>query len=697
HGSRVHLAFDAPTDAFRPPDNALLLEEDALKLTRAEAYELAGDQLAKTEVQRQHKDCGGKIERFLDALPGRPQGVRANAAEGPVALPPPHGQAADMEALLEVLASKKRWMAALDVAVQHRSEHLPAILAEAGHAYLQRGLHKRLWRLIRDLSCTDETVLFWRLSAAARVGEAESVRAEVEAYLAEHEAPQLRALYAGALATAQVARSEAERARNASGTALTLYQYGRCHEDAEQGAVLLRESVRTAEATSPAYEVVRNAGALAGKLTALGQYREAATWAAWALERFDGAGMGDASRRLVVLNNWAYARILTGETAGLEDALREGERQLGEVSPRLQRLFRSTVADYYLVSGDLEAAHQRYRRNWEGADRALLGRRALGLTRVLLEMGKADEAVEVARRAYVLTKDEHILYHRFALLALGMSQAMSAPRHAVAHLQSALEAFRSHTQAPWLAQAGLYLAKAHLNLDGGEAARGVLTDVSTGLQQLSATGLAYLSGPETDFRDVWEAWRGGIAPLELRFLGRQQVWFENARLDLPPRYREILAILTLKPDGLNFDQLHDYLGGENVSKNAVRTALTCLRKDVSISKMPYRLNVGVHADFLEVKDLLGRGEVTRALELYRGPLLRGSEAPLLVQAREELDEAMRQAVLSQNDAEVLLAFAEKSEDDLMLWEAALHALPPNDTRAPLLQARVSQIHKDWER
>jgi len=78
---------------------------------------------------------------------------------------------------------------------------------------------------------------------------------------------------------------------------------------------------------------------------------------------------------------------------------------------------------------------------------------------------------------------------------------------------------------------------------------------------------------------------------------------------------------------------------------------------VPVASQPYRLDVPVRADFVEVFTLLKAGRVAEALAAYRGPLLPGSDAPGLTEYRETLLETLRQAVIAHRDPHLLARLA----------------------------------------
>lgn len=85
-----------------------------------------------------------------------------------------------------------------------------------------------------------------------------------------------------------------------------------------------------------------------------------------------------------------------------------------------------------------------------------------------------------------------------------------------------------------------------------------------------------------------------------------------------------------------------------------------------------------------------------ALSLCKGPLLPESDAPGVVEAREHIEESLRQAVLASRDPEALIHLATRNDGDLELWEEAARWLSSNDPRRPLVNARIRRIRRSWE-
>src|SRR5690606_29347584 len=105
-----------------------------------------------------------------------------------------------------------------------------------------------------DSHSHSERVLEWRLVAGIAANDYQQALADVDAYLAAHVAPTLRARRAGTLPRDQ-GFAMAEQAVKARRTPLTLWQYGRLHPNDEKAAEVLRESVRLAEEQGSAFDV----------------------------------------------------------------------------------------------------------------------------------------------------------------------------------------------------------------------------------------------------------------------------------------------------------------------------------------------------------------------------------------------------------------------------------------------------------
>jgi tetratricopeptide (TPR) repeat protein len=697
-GCRVILSDDRVTEEMQrelervAKPAVLVLDDAALRLTFVEAKVVAARSVSDGELLRLLEESEHAFETFLVLL-GRARG-RAGQPAGPDGVPV-DSRELEIDALLEA----GEWREAAELAVREAPHRAAAVLREVAPLFHENGLHQAFWRLlecVRNGSGEDEAIQFWRLSAAVRLERAEEVRVAVERHLDDHEAPNLRALHAGVFLEPAEAREEVERAYRAERTPFTAYQHGRGLSAANEGAVVLREAVWLAERYGRAYEVSRNASALTARLIDAGEYLEAAYWGEWALEHFDRLDLGDAQQRLYILNNLAYARLLTGESVGLEALLRDAERDLAGSFPGLRAQFRSTLGDYFLALERTEEALEYYRANYDQAPRKMKGIRGLSLVRALLERGPGEfeHARAVAEEVNALNGIDAWDYRRSAVLALGMVLATCDPDSAGKHLLRVLNHEAETLPAPQRAQATLYLACSRLASGEASEARSIVTGCAVGLASLSDTGLRLLAGPEARFREIWNWCRGGAPALELRFLGRRDVLVDGEPVPLGLQQCALLALLAHYAEGLAPMRLLTYLKPEG-GNAALHTAVSKLRKVVPITSSPYRLEVGFRADFIEALRLLREGRLRQALELYRGPLLEDSDAPGIAELRSFVDESFRQATLGSRDPEASLTLAQRAVDDLELWEHAHETLTKNDPRALMARARVTQLRREY--
>jgi len=158
----------------------------------------------------------------------------------------------------------------------------------------------------------------------------------------------------------------------------------------------------------------------------------------------------------------------------------------------------------------------------------------------------------------------------------------------------------------------------------------------------------------------------------------------------------LITVLANAREGISLETLAIRLYGDRAVSGTTKAAVSRLRSQIPLTSRPYKIGVPFRADFLDLLEHLRRGRVRQALNLYRGPLLPGSEAPAIVELREQIDESLRQAVLGSADAEAMLELANRTDaGDLELLEEAYRYMPRNDPQSPLLRARIRQIRRDW--
>ena len=173
--------------------------------------------------------------------------------------------------------------------------------------------------------------------------------------------------------------------------------------------------------------------------------------------------------------------------------------------------------------------------------------------------------------------------------------------------------------------------------------------------------------------------------------------------ELRPRHAEILALLAWHAQGLSAERLNILLHERTVSVGNVRAEMVRLRKklillapDLTIDSQPYRLRDPANLDAREVLDLLDRGAHRAALAKYDGAVLPSSVSPGIVDMRSEVSGRLRQALLSDASADLLLAYARTDEahDDADVWQACLERLPPHSGKRASVIARLAKIRDE---
>jgi hypothetical protein len=207
-----------------------------------------------------------------------------------------------------------------------------------------------------------------------------------------------------------------------------------------------------------------------------------------------------------------------------------------------------------------------------------------------------------------------------------------------------------------------------------------------------ATVRALVSSIEAGVRANEPVPRSRPAPGEVRLsvLGRAAVTVDGAPLRLPPRQVEILTLLALEPDGFTPERLYDALYGERpVSATTFRAEVTQLRRALqgTVSTRTYALTAPIACDANEVLRAVAAGAVAQAVQRYRGPLLPRSQAPGIARWRDQIEVAVRQAVLNSNDPEQALRYGSQAPYDLAVHEHALRTLPARDPRRAIVAGR----------
>lgn len=184
----------------------------------------------------------------------------------------------------------------------------------------------------------------------------------------------------------------------------------------------------------------------------------------------------------------------------------------------------------------------------------------------------------------------------------------------------------------------------------------------------------------------------GHEGLELQLLGRPRVRLDGREVTLPRRQLELLAVLSLHPHGLTLEALHAALHPDHTVQPAtVKAEVSHLRRALgaeAISSRPYRLTVPVRADHLDVLNDIAAGRLGVALSAYGGALLDGTDAPALQDHGRYLEAALRRAVVTADDADLLFALGGRLPDEVEVHQRCLDRLAQDDPRAAIVHGRL---------
>ncbi|MGE4426228.1 MAG: transcriptional regulator, partial [Solirubrobacteraceae bacterium] len=162
-------------------------------------------------------------------------------------------------------------------------------------------------------------------------------------------------------------------------------------------------------------------------------------------------------------------------------------------------------------------------------------------------------------------------------------------------------------------------------------------------------------------------------------------------------HAEILALLTVHPEGLTADGLAALLHGDAANPTTARAACSRLRSRLPgvLLTRPYRLAPGVTSDLSEVRRHLAVGALRDAVDAYGGPLLPDSVAPGVVALAEDLHAELRGALLEAGDADALAAWCARPHGagDLRAAETLVGVLPPGDPRRGVAAGRAQALRR----
>ncbi len=697
-GATEHLAIAAHVQRR--------VAEDVFALSDDEAIQLSAGSVPPEVAVAENAAVNG---RFLDFM----NSVRALSGEPPVLEPEATGFSifgsgvgeVPFDLLVASLRRKGALVDAFEVCARIRPERCSELIDEAGPRFAMAGLHERLYAILGSLRLevleSSDQLMRWYFSSATSVGQHRAVRPMVQKYLMEHEAPELRALYASAFPDADLL-SQTARAVAALATPLTLRMHGFAlghAEHGEAGLAYLQKALRMAEAFADVDQVVGAATDICNFHVRRGNYREAREWIQWALQQYVAGDCRDELRRIAAVSLLAYTRLLTEQAIGIDALIPEIDLPDGMAGLPTTETAISTVGDWHFLKGSFGEAEQRYRQNLDAMPRSQLAFFVPDVIPALLRLGRTDEAASLGQRVRALTASSDAVSRALGLLASGLSLVDSDPDRAMSELEESQDMLAGNLEAQRLAQASIALSGLRLRRGDASGSMAALQKGAPGIRQLGFVGWRLLGGvlAEDEIRTLWRKFNRVEQELELEFLGSRSVLLRNSAAAISFRHAECVAVLASNPQGLTGEQLATALYGDDAVSGTMKALISRLRGTIPVESRPYRLAVPYRADFLELIELLKRGHVRQALNLYKGPLLPESESPAVVELRDHIDESLRQAVLESGDAEAMIELANRTgTEDLELLETALEFVPQNDPQSPLLRARIRQVRRDWE-
>ena len=188
------------------------------------------------------------------------------------------------------------------------------------------------------------------------------------------------------------------------------------------------------------------------------------------------------------------------------------------------------------------------------------------------------------------------------------------------------------------------------------------------------------------------------ASTRLEVLGRDDAVLSSpsGSVRLSQRHAELMLLISTHPNGLSAEQLSSLLSERESAAVTIRAEMSRLRQHLAdgfLTSRPYRIAVPLESDVDDVRSLIRRGSLRRALAAYPGPVLPGSTAPGIVEMREDLCAELRRAVLQATSADLLFDYAQTSDgwDELEVWERCRALLPRTSARQATVVARLQRL------
>jgi hypothetical protein len=190
----------------------------------------------------------------------------------------------------------------------------------------------------------------------------------------------------------------------------------------------------------------------------------------------------------------------------------------------------------------------------------------------------------------------------------------------------------------------------------------------------------------------------------LNVLGRDEglLVVDGRSVPVGRRHTEILLLLSHHREGLSANDLAELVYGDVDHIGTLRAEMVRLRGFlepiapalIPLSK-PYRLESPLETDALHVTALLHRGAHKAALSAYRGAILPGSEASGVRDIQVELEELMREVILTDASKEVLLEYVESEigRNDVDALRLLLKILPQKSPKRAAVVTRLDLLER----
>jgi hypothetical protein len=199
-------------------------------------------------------------------------------------------------------------------------------------------------------------------------------------------------------------------------------------------------------------------------------------------------------------------------------------------------------------------------------------------------------------------------------------------------------------------------------------------------------------------RDSGRPGRREAAPARFSVLGRPQGLLERSGRSnlLSLRHSEMVFVLAEHRAGLSGGELEAALSTHELSAVTVRAEVSRLRAVLGedmLGSRPYVIRRALTTDVQRVRRALAAGRLREAVAAYAGPVLPASEAPGVVELREDLRLLLRDGLLGGGDAEALMAYGQSSDgrDDHEIWTAAAEALPAGSARRAVVEQHLGAL------